>query len=99
MKTTLIADVHTDTNTEKCLEEGTGYVDLGLFVYKQPDGRLVVGAGPVLSYYEFKHPMQDRLTDEKWREILKGKDAPAQPEWTKAYLSTKSTYTAPGSNK
>jgi hypothetical protein len=95
MKTTLIADVHTDQNTEKVLEEGTGYVDLGVFVYRQPDGRLVLGAGPVLSYYEFKHPMNDRLTDEKWRERLKAKDAPARPEWTKEYLSTRGTYTCP----
>jgi hypothetical protein len=92
MKTTLIADVHTDQTTQKVLEEGTGYVDLGLFVYNQPDGQLVIGAGPVLSYYEFKHPMKDRLTDEKWRDLLQKPDAPGQPEWTRAYLSTKARY-------
>jgi hypothetical protein len=85
MKTTLVADVHTDQNSKQVLEEGTGYVDMGVFVYRQPDGRLVLGAGPVLSYHEFKHPMNDRLTDEKWRVLLKGKDAPAAPEWTAAY--------------
>jgi hypothetical protein len=95
MKTTLVADVHTDQNSEKVLEEGTGYVDLGVFVYRQPDGRLVLGAGPVLSYYEFKHPMRDRLTDEKWRELLKGKDAPGRPEWAKTYLSARASYQAP----
>jgi hypothetical protein len=89
MKTTLVADVHTDQNTEQVLEEGTGYVDLGVFVYRQPDGRLVLGAGPVLSYYEFKHPMADRLTDEKWREMLKGDKAPARPEWNKLYLAAR----------
>jgi hypothetical protein len=92
MKTTLIADVHTDQNTKKVLEEGTGYVDLGVFVYRQPDGRLVLGAGPVLSYYEFKHPMRDRLTDEKWRQMLTSKDAPERLSWTSAYLSTKNSY-------
>jgi hypothetical protein len=95
MKTTLAADVHTDQNTKEVLEEATGYVDLGVFVYRQPDGRLVIGAGPVLSYYEFKHPMSDRLTDEKWRELLKGDNKPSQPEWTKQYLSAKATYTCP----
>ena len=92
MKTTLIADVHTDQNSKQVLEEGTGYVDLGVFVYRQPDGRLVAGAGPVLSYHEFKHPMSDRLTDEKWRELLKKPDAPKQPEWTLAYTCAKATY-------
>jgi hypothetical protein len=93
MKTTLVADVHTDQNTQQVLEEGTGYVDLGVFVYRQPDGRLVLGAGPILSYHEFKHPMKDRLTDEKWRDLLKSKDAPARPEWTAEYLSRKAKYT------
>ena len=84
MKTTIIADVHTDQNSKKCLEEGTGNVDMIVVCDLQPDGRLVLGAGPVLSYYEFKHPMKDRLTDEKWRDILKN-DPPEQPEWTAGY--------------
>jgi len=82
-QTTIVADVHTDTNTEKVLEEGVGKVDLILVVYKQPDGQIVVGAGPVMSYYEFKHPMSDRLTDEKWREMLNSENIPEQPNWIK----------------
>jgi len=39
--------------------------------------------------------MADRLTDEKWRELLKGDKRPAPPEWTKAYASAKATYTCP----
>jgi hypothetical protein len=92
MKTTLVADVHTDMNTKQVLEEGTGYVDLGLFVYRQPDGRLVLGAGPVLSYHEFKHPMKDRLTDEKWRRLLVEQGSPTETPWTKEYVSRKATY-------
>ena len=95
MKTTLAADVHTDQNSKQVLEEATGYVDLGVFVYRQPDGRLVIGAGPVLSYYEFKQPMADRLTDGKWHELLKSDKKPSQPEWTKDYLSGRATYTCP----
>jgi len=79
-KTTIIADVHTDQNTRKCLEEGVGYVKLTVVAYKLPDGRILIGAGPVMSYYEFKHPMEDRLTDEKWQEILKT-NPPQNPEW------------------
>ena len=80
-QTTIVADVHTDTNTEKVLEEGVGNVDLILVAYKQPDGQIVAGAGPVMSYYEFTHPMSDRLTDDKWRAILNSEDAPVQPNW------------------
>jgi hypothetical protein len=80
-KTTLVADVHTDQNTGQVLEEGVGYVDVIIVAYKLPDGRILVGAGPVMSYYEFKHPMGDRLTDEKWRELLV-ESPPEKPEWT-----------------
>jgi hypothetical protein len=85
MKTTIIADVHTDQNSKKCLEEGTGYVELTVVCYLQPDGRLVLGAGPTLSYHEFKHPMSDRLTDEKWREMLKSGKIPPRAEWIQTF--------------
>ena len=88
MKTTIIADVHTDQNSKKCLEEGTGYVEMTVVCYLQPDGRLVLGAGPTLSYHEFKHPMSDRLTDEKWREMLKGGKTPPRLEWIRTFTAS-----------
>jgi len=85
LETTIIADVHTDPNSKKCLEEASGYLDYLLVAYKRPYGDIVLAVGPVLSYYEFKHPMSDRLTDEEWREILKTDDTPPQPEWINSY--------------
>ena len=87
VKTTMVADVHTDQNSKKVLEEGVGYVELLVAAYRLPDGTIALGAGPVLSYYEFKHPMDDRLTDEKWRDILAGTEEgmPDNPEWTATY--------------
>ncbi|WP_410510141.1 DUF3160 domain-containing protein [Methanosarcina hadiensis] len=85
-KTTVVADVHTDTNTETVLEEGVGYVDMLVVAYKLPDGRILIGAGPVMSHYEFKQSMSDRLADEKWREILEA-NPPERPEWTSTYIS------------
>lgn len=85
-KTTVVADVHTDANTEVVLEEGVGYVDMLVVAYKLPDGRILIGAGPVMSHYEFKQPMSDRLTDEKWREMLEA-NPPEKPEWTSTYIS------------
>jgi len=79
-KTTLIADVHTETNTEKVLEVGTGYVDWIIVVHKSKDGQLGAAVGPIFTYYEFEHPMDDRLTDEQWREMLKT-NPPAKLEW------------------
>jgi hypothetical protein len=83
-KTTIVADVHTDGNTGQVLEEGVGYVDLVVVAYEVPDGRILVGAGPVMSYYEFKQPMAERLTDEKWREMLSS-EPQDKPEWYSSF--------------
>jgi len=85
-KTTMVADVHTDGNTRQCLEEGVGYVHLLVACYPVPDGRIAVGAGPVLSQYEFKQPMAERLTDEAWRQRLPN-SPPPEPEWTASFLA------------
>ena len=86
LQTTIVADVHTDQNSGKVLEEGTGHLRRMWVAYPMPDGGVVVGAGPVFSYYEFKHPMSDRLTDEKWKKLLRGRaKKPALPKWSKTF--------------
>lgn len=76
-KTSMIADVHTDANTKKVLEVGTGKIDWLLVEHESKDGRIGIAVGPVFSYYEFAWPMEDRLTDEKWRdELLETMDRP-----------------------
>jgi len=85
-ETTIVADVHTDTNEPaEVLEEGVGYVDLILVAYKVPDGRTIIGAGPTLSYYEFKQPINNRLTDEAWKQMLKSGKPPLRPAWTSSF--------------
>ena len=85
LKTTLAADVHTDSNTMQALEEATGYVDWLAAVVPQPGGGLALAVGPVLSYYEFKQPAAARLTDEAWREML-ARQAPARPAWAASFM-------------
>jgi hypothetical protein len=41
----------------------------------------------VFSYYEFTHPVDDRLTDEKWQMMLEEKKAPEQPEWIRFFTT------------
>ncbi|RLG14666.1 MAG: hypothetical protein DRN71_02815 [Candidatus Nanohalarchaeota archaeon] len=86
-KTTIIADVHTETNTKKALEVGTGKIDWILVAHASKDGRVGLAVGPMFSYYEFPWPMKDRLTDEKWREMLKSEPGPKRPEWTSRFIS------------
>lgn len=83
-KTALIADVHTEGNAKKVLEEGVGYIKTLVVAYKLPQGHILVGVGPVFSYYEFKQPMENRLTDEAWRAMLDSKH-PLEPQWTKSF--------------
>ncbi len=87
LKTTIVADVHTDINTRLCLEEASGYVDIIVVAYRRAEGDIVLAVGPVLSYYEFKHSMSDRLTDERWRELLESDDSPARPDWVASFSS------------
>ncbi len=81
LKTTLVADVHTNIAEGMVLEEAVGKVALIVVAYPAADGTAFLAAGPVLSYYEFKHPISDRLTDEAWREMLDSADAPDRPAW------------------
>jgi len=87
-ETTLVADVHTDTNPPmEVLEEGLGYVDLILVAYNVPDGHIILGAGPTLSYYEFKQDLDQRLTDEQWKEILERGQQPQRPGWIDSFYA------------
>ncbi|MFO8133475.1 MAG: DUF3160 domain-containing protein [Thermoplasmatota archaeon] len=81
----MVADVHTDGNTGQCLEEAVGYADLAIVAYMLPDGTVMAGAGPTYSYYEFKQPVSQRLTDEAWMDMLG--QPPARPEWTSSFAS------------
>ncbi len=85
-KTTIIADVHTETNTKKALEVGTGKIDWVIVAHASKDGRVGIAVGPMFSYYEFGHPMKDRLTDEKWREML-NTNPPDRPDWIASFIS------------
>ena len=81
LSTILVADVHTHTAEGKVLEEGVGYVDLIIVACPLPNGEVFLAAGPALSYYEFKHPMDDRLTDEAWRGLVDSPNRPDRPTW------------------
>ncbi len=74
--TAIIADVHTEPNSRQVLEVGTGTLNMIWVACPRSDGSYFICAGPILSYHEFKHPMADRLTDEKWQSMIKKKEVP-----------------------
>jgi hypothetical protein len=83
----VIADVHTDSNTDLCLEEGVGY-PLEIYVIVNEGGSIRLVRGAIFSYYEFLHTISPRLTDEAWRELLTGDSPPELPKWTKSFIDS-----------
>jgi hypothetical protein len=81
-KAAIVADVHTDPNTGRVLEEALGNFSVVVVIYADADGSLHSTAGPVYNYYEFSWPMSNRLTDETWRGMLATHQTPETPEWT-----------------
>ena len=85
----VIADVHTGGGAGQplmALEEAVGYA-FEIYVVVEIDGRLKLTRGAVFSYYEFLWPISDRLTDEKWQEMLREGKEPPLPDWIDVYFS------------
>jgi hypothetical protein len=80
------------------LEEAVGRINEIYVVVPliNPDGsiQLQVAKGGVFAYYEFEWPAEDRLTDEKWRQMLDEGQAPPLPEWTNSFFTTATEYAA-----
>lgn len=76
----VVADVHTSPEfMPVVLEAATGEARLMLIAIEGPKDATVY-VGPVSSYYEFRQPAEQRLTDEEWRKRLAA-DPPPRPDW------------------
>ena len=84
-KMEIVADVHTDINTGQVLEEGVGS-PFNIYVIIDDAQGVRICRGAVFSYYEFKHSMEDRLTDKKWQEMGENRERPNQPDWVKTFV-------------
>ena len=78
---TLVADVHTFGPEGLVLQEAVGGFDRIVVAFSAPDGSIYLAVGSVLSYYEFKQSMRNRLTDELWERILTSPRKPERPKW------------------
>lgn len=84
-KMEIVVDAHTDVNTGQVLEEGVGS-PFNIYVIIDSARGLRICRGAVFSYYELKHPMEDRLTDEKWQAMGENRERPNQPDWSKLFI-------------
>lgn len=90
----LAVDIATNPNGE-VLEAATGNPSR-IYVAVKVDGTLRIATGSVYSFYQFSWPLEDRLTDSKWRYMM-GLEADEdgnynpdekpveKPEWTMSY--------------
>ena len=91
----LVVDVATDPNGQ-VLEMGTGR-PCTIYVVVNVDGKVKIAKGSVYSFYQFPWPLEDRLTDTSFRELMgyepssdgyftfEDERRPDMPWWTKEY--------------
>ncbi|MFC1960610.1 DUF3160 domain-containing protein [Chloroflexota bacterium] len=82
----LVADVASNPAANTVLEEAIGDVDL-IYVIGNGEHGLHLTRGAVYSTYEFTQPIDERLTDDEWREMVAAGEAPARPTWIDLYFS------------
>jgi hypothetical protein len=82
----VIADVHTDPESQSCLQVGVGDAMFGVVAIDNDKDRMVF-VGPLYSYYEFKQNVSKRLTDPEWHDMIHRGVQPARPEWTKEFVA------------
>lgn len=90
----IVADIATDPDNGVVLEAATGNPSI-IYVVVRVDGKIKIARGSVYSFYQFPWPMDDRLTDTKWRQMMGIQadeegvyhyDSPVgRPEWTDSY--------------
>jgi len=89
----VVVDIATDPNGV-VLEAATGNPSV-IYVVVRVDGKLKIAKGSVYDFYQFAWPLEDRLTDSKWRQMM-GLQADeegnyhyekiiSKPEWTESY--------------
>jgi hypothetical protein len=77
----VVADIYTNNQGDKAgiLHSAVGYAN-DLYVVVEIGGYLYLTKGATFSYYEFPVPLNQRMTDEEWQDMLKkGKVFPLEP--------------------
>ena len=64
----VVVDIATNPNGI-VLEAATGNPSV-IYVVVKVDGKIKIAKGSVYSFYQFSWPLEDRLTDAKWRQML-----------------------------
>ncbi|MFX1575608.1 MAG: DUF3160 domain-containing protein [Promethearchaeota archaeon] len=85
----LVADIFSDWESDRVLEEGVGPFNPLLVIHELPGDNPLIFVGLVFSYYEFTQPINNRLTDQEWEALLLI-NPPERPLWTNSFLHLES---------
>ena len=83
-KMALVADVLTNAEIGSVLEVAVGIPHRIYVALNDKQGGKRIAVGYTFNYYEFTHPMNDRLTDEQWKAMVYDNESEAakrKPEW------------------
>ena len=83
-KMALVADVLTNAEIGSVLEVAVGIPHRIYVALNDKQGGKRVAVGYTFNYYEFTHPMNDRLTDEQWKAMVydnENEAAKRKPKW------------------
>lgn len=83
-KMALVADVFTNAESGSVLEVAVGIPHRIYVALNDKQGGKRIAVGYTFNYYEFAHPMNDRLTDEQWKKMVYDNESEAakrKPEW------------------
>ena len=83
-KMALVADVLTNAEIGSVLEVAVGIPHRIYVALNDKQGGKRVAVGYTFNYYEFTHPMNDRLTDEQWKAMVYDNENEAtkrKPKW------------------
>lgn len=83
-KMALVADVMTNAEIGEVLEVAVGIPHRMYVALNDKQGGKRVAVGYTFNYYEFEHPMSDRMTDEQWKDMVyenAGEAKKRKPKW------------------
>lgn len=90
----LVVDIATNLDRGSVLEAANGLAS-EVYVAVPVDGTIRICSGSVYTFYQFEWPLNDRLTDSQWRQMMGWEtndnyeyEQPAeigQPDWTQEY--------------
>ncbi|MDE5776795.1 MAG: DUF3160 domain-containing protein, partial [Treponemataceae bacterium] len=85
-KMALVADVLTNAESGSVLEVAVGIPHRIYVALNDKQGGKRIAVGYTFNYYEFEHPMNDRLTDEQWKKMVYDNESEAAKRKPKWYL-------------